>query len=142
LDKLFTDGLKAHEEGNYKGAVKFFDKAIELSPNFSDLYFHRSRAYLYDLQFDKAISDCDKAIEIEPLYKEAYSNRAFTRIRKYELGGSRVLSRNTEVTVLAGKSKTEIPPTDKDVICADLRKGFELGDTKTMITDAIKEYCE
>jgi antitoxin component YwqK of YwqJK toxin-antitoxin module len=142
LDKLFTNGLKAKEEGNYKGAVKFYDKAIELSPNFSDLYFHRSRAYLYDLQFDEAIADCDKAIEIEPLYMEAYSNRAFTRIRKYELGGSRVLSRNTEVTVLAGKSKTEIPPTEKDIICTDLRKGFELGDIQPMIKDAIKKYCE
>lgn len=142
LDKLFTNGLKAQEEGNYKGGVKFYDKAIELSPNFSDLYFHRSRAYLYNLQFDEAIADCDKAIEIEPLYKEAYSNRAFTRIRKYELGGSRVLSRNTEVTVLAGKSKTEIPTAEKDIICTDLRKGFELGDTQTMIKDAIKKYCE
>jgi len=142
LDKLFTNGIKAQEEGNYKGAVKYYDKAIELSPNFSDLYFHRSRAYLYDLQFDEAILDCNKAIEIEPLYMEAYSNRAFTRIRKYELGGSRVLNRNTEVTVLAGKSKTEIPPTEKEIICADLRKGFELGDTQAMIKDALKKYCE
>jgi len=142
LDKFFTNGLRAQEEGNYKGALRFYDKAIELSPNFSDLYFHRSRAYLYDLQFDEAIADCDKAIEIEPLYMEAYSNRSFIRIRKHELGGSRVLSRNTEVTVLAVKNKTEIPPTEKALICTDLRKGFELGDTQTMIKDAIKKYCE
>lgn len=142
LDSFFNKGLKSHEEGNYKAAIKYYDKAIALDSNYSNLHFHRSRAYLYDFQFDKAIVDCDKAIEIEPLYKESYSNRAFTRIRKYELGGSRVLSRNTEVTVLAGKSKTEIPATEKALICTDLRKGFELGDTQTMIKDAIKKYCE
>lgn len=142
LDLLFNKGLKSHEEGNYKAAIKYFDKAIELDSNYCDLYFHRSRAYLYDFQFDQAIADCDKAIKIEPLYMEAFSNRAFTRIRKFELADSRVLNRNSEVTVLAGKSKTDIPQTEKDKICQDLRMGFSLGDKKDMIKDAIKKYCE
>ncbi len=142
LNSLFIKGLKSHEEGYYKAAVKYFDKAIELDSNYCDLYFHRSRAYLYDFQFDKAVIDCDKAIEIEPLYMEAYSNRAIIRIRKYELADSRVLSRNSEVTILAGQTKTDIPQEEKDKICKDLRMGFRLGDKKDMIKDAIKQYCE
>ena len=142
IDNYFTKGTQSQQEGNYKAAIKFYNKAIELNPNFSELYFHRSRAYLYDLQFDQAIIDCNKAIEIEPLYKEAYSNRAFTRIRKFELSGNRVLSKNSEITVLAGKNKTEIPADEKEKICNDLKRGFELGDTQAMIKDAIKEYCK
>jgi len=141
-NSLFGKGLEAFEDGNYKDAVDYYNKALELYPNYSDVYFHRSRAYLYDLKFDEALIDCDKAIEIEPLYKDAFSNRAFVRIRKYELKDSRTLSKNSEITVYATKQNIEIPTDEKAKICTDLKKGYELGDTKQMITDAIKQYCE
>lgn len=142
LDSFVSKGLALFEKGDYKGAVVSFSKAIELNASFSDIYFHRSRAYLYDLKFDEAITDCDKAIELEPLYKEAYSNRAFVRIRKYELKDSRNIYQNKEVTVYTSKKDVEIPADDKAKICSDLKKGYELGDTKSMIKEAIQQYCK
>ena len=141
-NSLFAKGLEAFEKGKYKDAVNYYDQSLVLYPDYSDVYFHRSRAYLYDLKFDEALIDCDKAIEIEPLYMDAYSNRAFVRIRKYELKDSRTLSKNREITVFATKQNVEIPADEKAKICSDLRKGYELGDTKQMITDAINEYCK
>lgn len=141
-NSLFEKGLEAFEKCNYKDAVNYYNKTIELYPNYSDVYFHRSRAYLYDLKFDEALIDCDKAVEIEPLNKDAYSQRAFIRIRKYEFKNSRTLIRNSEITVYATKQNVEIPTDERAKICSDLRKGYELGDTKQMITDAIKKYCE
>jgi antitoxin component YwqK of YwqJK toxin-antitoxin module len=139
---LFSKGIQLFNEGNYSGAVRNYDKAIELNPNYSDVYFHRSRAYLYDLKFDQALVDCDKAIALEPLYMEAYSNRGFTRLRKYELKNSRTLSKSNGVTVLASKNKVEIPQDELKKMCADLHKGYQLGDTKPMIVDALKNYCQ
>lgn len=139
---LFDKGLEEFEKGKYSTAVDFYNKALELNPNLFDAYFHRSRAYLYDLKFDEALADCNKSIEIEPLNKDAYSMRAFVRIRKYEMKDSRALTTNSEVTVYATKQNVEIPTDEKAKICSDLRKGYELGDTKQMITDAIKKYCE
>jgi len=139
---LFSKGLQLFNEGNYSGAIKNYDKAIELNPNYSDVYFHRSRAYLYDLKFDQALVDCDKAIELEPMYMEAYSNRAFVRLRKHELKNSRTLSKSSGVTVLATKDKVEIPKDELERICSDLSKGIQLGDIKPMILDALKTYCQ
>ena len=68
--------------------------------------------------------------------------RAFVRIRKYEMKDSRTLSTNSEITVYTTKQNVEIPTGEKAKICGDLKKGYELGDTKQMITDAIKKYCE
>ena len=141
-NSLLQKGLEAFDKGNYKDAVNYYNKALELYPNYSDVYFHRSRAYLYYLKFEEALIDCNKAIDIEPLYKDAFSNRAFVRIRKYELKDNRSLSKNSEITVFATKQNVDIPTDDKDKICTDLKRGYELGDTKQMITDAIKKYCE
>ena len=142
VNSYFTKGLDFFDKENYKEAVIYYNKAIQLEPNYSDLYFHRSRAYLYDMNFDEALTDCNKAIELEPLYKDAYSQRAFIRIRKYEFKDSRVLNNSKEVTIYATKQNVEIPTEEKAKICIDLKKGYELGDTKQMITDAIKKYCE
>lgn len=140
--KFLSNGIKMFREENYQGAIKSYNKAIEINPNYSDAYFHRGTAYLYDFKFDEAVKDYDKAIELEPLYMEALSNRAFARIRKFEFGNSRTLSKNSGVTVLATKDKVEIPKDEQNKICSDLNKGYELGDRKQMITDAIKKYCE
>ena len=112
-----------------------------MNPRYSDVYFHRSRAYLYDLRFDEALIDCDRAIELEPMYREAYSNRAFVRLRKHELKDSRTLGKSGGVTILASKDNVEIPDAEREKICADLKTGYELGDRQQMIVDAIENYC-
>ncbi len=73
---------------------------------------------------------------------EAISNRAFARLRKYEFKGSKVLSKNQDVTIMAAKDKAPIPREDLDKICADLNLRYELGDRKPMIMDAINTYCK
>lgn len=140
--RQFSNASKFSSEGNYAAAVKAFDKVIEMNPNYSDLYFHRGTAYLYDMKFDEAIKDYDKAIELEPLYKESISNRAFARLRKHEFKNSRILSKNSDVTVLTSKDKVEIPKDELDKICADLNLGYSLGDKKQMIIEAINKYCQ
>jgi antitoxin component YwqK of YwqJK toxin-antitoxin module len=140
--KYLSNGIKMFKEENYQGAIKSYEKAIEINPNYSDAYFHRGTAYLYNFKFDEAIVDYDKAIELEPLYMESFSNRAFARLRKYEFKDSRTLSKNSGVTVLATKDRVEIPQAEKIKICSDLKKGLELGDNKPMILDALKKYCE
>jgi len=126
---------------DYKGAIKKLDEAEKLYSKYADLYFYRGTAKLDNFDFDNAVLDFDKAIELEPMYMEALANRAFARIRKYEFKDSRTLTANSNVTVMATKSKVEIPADEKVKICSDLNKSVELGDKNEMIIDAIKEYC-
>ena len=135
-------GIALMKQEDFKSAIKKFDAAIKLSDNYSDSYFNRGTAKLDDFDFDGAVADFDKAISLEPLYMEAITNRAFARIRKYQFKNSRTLSNNNGVTIMAAKDKVDIPKDEKEKICADLNKGYELGDKNQMTIDAIKEFCQ
>jgi len=140
--KYLSNGIKLSREENFQGAVRTLNKAIELNSNYSDAYFHRGTAYLYDFKFDEAIRDYDKAIELEPFYMESLSNRAFARLRKYEFKNSQTLHMENGVTVLASKEKVEIPKEEQEKICSDLNAGHSLGDKKPMIIETITKYCQ
>ena len=62
--------------GDEEGAMKDYDKAIELNPNYSGAYNNRGnlRGDMGDVE--GAMKDYDKAIELNPNYSKAYSNRA------------------------------------------------------------------
>jgi antitoxin component YwqK of YwqJK toxin-antitoxin module len=139
---MLDKAIALMKDEDYKSAIKKLNDAEKLNPGYSDLYFYRGTAKLDNFDFDNAIIDLDKAIEIEPLYMEAISNRAFARLRKYEFKDSRTLTKNSEVTILAAKDKVNIPKDDLDKICADLKLGYDLGDHKQMIVDAITRYCK
>jgi tetratricopeptide (TPR) repeat protein len=135
---FLSKGIESVGKNEFKQAVAYYTKAIELNPGYSDFYFHRSNAYFHDHQFDKAIADCDKAIELEPYYEDAYSTRALSRIQKYVTK----FNQSPEKKLAATQQKAEIPGKEKDKISSDLRKVFELGDTRHVIADALKEYSE
>jgi antitoxin component YwqK of YwqJK toxin-antitoxin module len=138
----FSKGIELFNAGNYSGAIRNYDKAIELNPNYSDVYFYRSRAYLNDLKFDKAMTDCNKAIELEPEYKEAYTIRAFIRLREHELKDTREINLKSGITVLAGKPGGDMPKETVEKLCADLNKALELGETNAQMLDVMKSYCK
>lgn len=139
---LLNKSQEEYKNGNEKKSLKLLDNAIGINPNYKDAYFSRGTMLLNQMKFDEAISDFDKAIEIEPYYDFALANRAFARMRKYELGGSRKLIDNSEITVLAGKKDIEIPQNEKSKICSDLKMSIFLGDKNDMIYDALDKYCQ
>lgn len=145
LEKIYQTMKKGHEsskENDFKGAIKNYSKAIELDSTYAEAYFSRGTIKLNDFQFDEAIVDFDKALKFEPFMEFALSNRAFARIRKYQFGNSRTLSKNSEVTVLASTDKVPIPTDEQEKICNDLQKAVFLGVRSQMITEALSEYCQ
>ena len=65
--KKKDEALRLEREGDYEGAIKLFDEAIEVDPN-PNAFLHRCRAEAYDNlgQYERAIQDYSKAIEINP----------------------------------------------------------------------------
>ena len=59
---------------NLENAIVDFSKAIELMPEFAEVYNRRGGAYLAKGIFEPAVTDFRKAIELEPNYAEAYHN--------------------------------------------------------------------
>ena len=139
---LVKKGIKSFNKRDFEESVTYFNKAIELNPNNSVTYFYRGRAFFFNHSFQDAIDNFDKAIELEPLYIEAYGHRAFTRIRKYELNDNRKVTQPIDTTGFAIVGKVEIPLSEKEKVCHDLKKAIELGDTMKLIVEAIETYCE
>ena len=145
LEKINQAMRKGHEsskEEDYKNAIKNYTKAIEIDSSYAEAYFSWGTVKLNDFQFDEAISDFDKALKFEPFMTYALSNRAFARIRKYQFGNSRTISKSSEVTVLASKDKVPIPKDEEEKICSDLQQAIFLGDKTKMITEALLVYCK
>ncbi|MFD1014869.1 hypothetical protein [Winogradskyella rapida] len=141
LFKLYNQSQELYHQANYKGAIKKLDKALDLDSNWAEGYFARGTMKLNDFQFEEAIKDFNKTLEIEPYFTKAYSNRAFAHIRKQELGNGRTLSESKDLQIMASKD-VEIPQSELDKICADLKKAVALGDDNMMVLEALEKYCK
>ena len=57
--------------------IEYYDKSIELNPNYTVVYSYKGNA-LYSLKnYEQAIDCFNKAIEINPKFSEAYNNKGF-----------------------------------------------------------------
>jgi len=59
----------------YTVAIKYYNKAIELNPNWADAYYYRGLAYYELVNYKEAILDYNKAIELVPSDYRAYAYR-------------------------------------------------------------------
>ena len=142
LSKLYDKGTEATKEEDYKAAIRYYSKCIELDSTYAGAWFGRGTARLDNFQFDDALSDFDKAVALEPYFIEALGNRAFCRIRKNQVGHSRTLTKNNEVTVLASSDWPPLSADEKEKICLDLQEAVFLGDESKMIKEVLKQYCQ
>ena len=58
-------------KGNYDRAIRDYDKAIELKPDFAVAYSNRGVAYAKKGDYPRAVVDYDKAIELKTFYRTA-----------------------------------------------------------------------
>lgn len=94
LDKLFKkkiEGKTAEEwyglavgETDPEKKIEYFDKVLELKPDFAGAWNLRGLEFVILKRYEDAIASFDKALEIRPSYPEAKYNRedADTELRK------------------------------------------------------------
>lgn len=75
-------------KGDYNGAARDYDEAIQLNPKNSVAFYNRGNVYNRLGQYDDAIENYDKAIELRPNYANAFNNRcsAYTSKGAYDRG--------------------------------------------------------
>ncbi|MGC2237721.1 MAG: tetratricopeptide repeat protein [Pyrinomonadaceae bacterium] len=63
-----------------------YDKAVELEPDYFELYYYRGIAFIRKGDYGQALADYNKAIELKPEFAEAYKRRAdlFLTIKEKE----------------------------------------------------------
>lgn len=61
---LFNEGQNAHEKGDLTGAVKFYDEAIKIVPEFPEAEYQKATAFLQLEKSDEAEKAFRRALEI------------------------------------------------------------------------------
>ena len=105
-------GTTLSDKGKFVQAIYYYNKAILLAPDYLP-YYNRGKAYSKLGQYQRSIEDYNEAIRLKPDYANAYDNRGFAY-------------------VMQGKNK---------LACSDAKKACELGNCKTLESDAGKALC-
>jgi tetratricopeptide (TPR) repeat protein len=80
-------GIALSAEGKNEEAIDYYNKAIQITPDFAEAaYNNRGAAYAHLGQYQRAIDDCNKAVRLKPDDANAYINRglAYASLRQYE----------------------------------------------------------
>lgn len=145
-DEYFELGYNKYESDDYQGAIEAYSKAIDLSPDNPELYYHRGLCKsLLDMN-EEAIKDFDVAISKDPGYAEVWFERAYS---KYLLDmNDESIADYDQAIVLdpaygnayfnRGTVKFELGLSDQ--ACTDWKKALELG--ITIASQLVTEYCD
>ncbi|MDT9185916.1 tetratricopeptide repeat protein, partial [Limnospira sp. PMC 289.06] len=85
-ESWFNDGLQRGVNGDLRGAIFSWEKAIEFKPDYHEAWANRGGALSYLGEYEKAISSCDQAIKFKPDLHEAWFFRglALSDLGEYE----------------------------------------------------------
>lgn len=76
----FYIGLTSYQKGEYEDAIKHYDQAIDINPQFAEAYNNRGTTKDVLGRHEEAIADYDQAIRINPQYAQAYCNRGTAKL--------------------------------------------------------------
>lgn len=68
-------GIYYRNQGIFNSAINWYNKAIELCPNYAVFYYNRGIANYYKKNYYEALNDFNNAIVLNPKYDKAYNNR-------------------------------------------------------------------
>lgn len=80
-----TSGDANRNTGKHDEAIKDYDEAIRVEPNYAVIYNNRGRSYYAKGEYDKAIADFNQSITLDPNYVDAYNNRGLAYYAKGDL---------------------------------------------------------
>lgn len=75
-EKLFNIAIQKADSGDFKGAIEYYTKCIELEPNLAEAYHNRALSKCNLKDYTGAINDHDKCISIDSTKADYYYNRA------------------------------------------------------------------
>lgn len=83
---FLNQGLNKAIEGDFRGAIADFNRAIQINPNNAHAYHNRGLACFKLGETHTAIEDFTQALRLNPNYTEAYVGRgnAYRQLRDYQ----------------------------------------------------------
>lgn len=115
----FKSGNIKSYQGDYKGAIRDFGKALKVNPSHAKAYLGRSNVKYNLKNYQGAIEDCNKAIGLNPHLIDAYFNLgiSYYELKKYKKAVSELSTsirqkpNDPEAYYIRGKAKMHLGDT-------------------------------
>ena len=79
LVKMYIQANEMVKQGEYKEAIKAYNRVIALDRGFTNAYYNRGVVRIRLKEFQEAVEDFNKAIELKPDYVYAYISRGLAK---------------------------------------------------------------
>lgn len=76
--RSYNDGIEAYNHGDAQGALRRFDRAIQLAPNYAAAYYNMGSIYYQLKQYGDAADMFQKAVKLSPTDSQAKYNLALS----------------------------------------------------------------
>ena len=86
VDLLVQQAERAMEEKQHRIAISILSAAIELEPEFPEVWNRRATAYYLSRQYERSLADAEKVLELEPRH---FAALAGIGMLQQELGDDR-----------------------------------------------------
>lgn len=145
-EKFFNIAIQKSDSGDFKGAIEYYTKCIELEPNLVEAYHNRALAKCNFKDYVGAILDHDICISIDSTKAEFYYNRARAKYFNKDFIGciidnSIVIEMNPDFGLAyLNRGLVRVIIGNKEPGCLDLTKAKELGAENAQ--EIMNEYCK
>lgn len=144
-DAYFKSANLKSYQGDYKGAVKDFGRALKMNPSHAKAYLGRSNVQYNLKNYKGAIEDCNKAIGLNPDLIDAYFNLgiSYYELKKYKQAVSKLSTsirrkpNDPEAYYIRGKAKMHLGDTLG--ACNDWKYAASMSYTRAAKMQ--KKYC-
>jgi len=76
------NGIAKHQQQDFKGAIKEYDRAIKADKKYTNAYFNKGTCELALKDWKLAMVDFNKTIDLDPKYVKAYYSRATVNVNQ------------------------------------------------------------
>ncbi len=133
-------------EGNFRAALKNYDKAIHRNPDDAEAYYHRGNVR-YDLKdYKGAIEDCSQALVLNPSLINAYFNIAISKyhLRKYNEAlkdfNQSLYIKPEDSEAYYWRGMTYFRLNEREKACKDWNRAKDLGNG--YVNQYLTKYCK
>jgi len=134
------------QKGNYKKALKCYNKVIAEDANHIEAYYHRGQIHYELRHYNAAIADSREALRINPAYQNAYFNLgiAYFGLEEYaaciENFTTAIELKAQDAESLYWRGRAYLQVNKKKEACKDWQEAQKLG--HGMATPLIHKHCE
>ena len=145
-EKFFNIANQKFDSADFKGAVEYYTKCIELEPSLAEAYHNRALSKCNLKDYTGAINDLDKCISIDSTKADFYYNRARAKYFNRDYIGciidnSIVIEMNPNFGLAyLNRGLVRVIIGNKDAGCIDLTKAKELNAKNAQ--EIMNEYCK